>query len=246
MSAMPSKTQGLNWINSPDIMMTIEENITEIKKSIAVLEQKYGRENGSVRLLPASKSQSLEKMAEAIRAGLRCFGENYLQEALVKMNAFGAADELEWHFIGPIQRNKTRKIAENFVWVHSVADMTIATRLNDQRPSHLPPLNICIEVNVSDEESKSGMTIDAVKPLASHCLTLPHLRLRGLMTIPAPKKNLDEQRKEFHKLLIVFQQLLKQGFKLDTLSMGMSDDFEAAIAEGSTLIRIGTAIFGQR
>ena len=227
--------------------MTIAENLIDIKKTITDLEQKYGREKNSVHLLLVSKSQSLEKIEEAIHVGQHCFGENYLQEALSKINAFHAtAPTLEWHFIGPIQSNKTRKIAENFAWVHSVDNMKIAKRLNDQRPAQQPPLNVCIEVNVSHEPSKSGVYIDDMMPLLTYCLSLPRLQLRGLMTLPAPKTNLLAQREAFHKLFISWQQLREQGFKLDTLSMGTSGDFEAAIAEGATLIRLGTAIFDQR
>lgn len=184
-------------------------------------------------------------MAETFKAGQNCFGENYLQEALPKMIAL-SNKSIEWHFIGSIQSNKTRNIAGHFAWVHSVDDMKIARRLNDQRPRHLPPLNICIEINVSHEATKSGIDFDKALALAQYCLTLPRLKLRGLMTIPAPMKNFNEQRNEFHKLFLLYQSLRGKGFTLDTLSMGMSGDFEAAIAEGSTLVRIGAGIFGER
>lgn len=219
-------------------------NIQKIKKLIADYEQKYHRQNGSVQLLASSKGQSIEKMTDAYNAGQRSFGENYLQEALEKIAIL--PPDIEWHFIGTLQSNKTRKIAEHFAWVQSIGDMHIAKRLNDQRPIHLPPLNICIEVNISHEETKSGVIINEVLPLATYCLTLPRLKVRGLMTIPAHQHHFDEQRQSFHQLYILFQSLRQQNIPLDTLSMGMSEDFEAAIAEGSTMVRIGRAVFGER
>lgn len=225
--------------------MTIEENLITIRKRIAEYEKKYGRREGTVRLLAASKGQSALKVEAALHAGQHEFGENYLQEALKKMSAL-TPNPIEWHFIGPIQSNKTRKIAENFAWAHGVDDEKIAKRLNDQRPPHLPPLNICIEVNVSDESSKSGVALNDALPLAKYCLSLPHLQLRGLMTIPAQTDDVNEQRSEFKKLYQLWENFRDQGIVLDTLSMGMSYDFEAAIAEGSTLVRIGRAIFGER
>src|SRR5579885_1684296 len=173
--------------DSPD-MEIIENNLAAIRKLISDYEAKYGRHPGSVHLLAASKSQSIEKITAAYHAGQRRFGENYLQEALSKMPAL-ADKQIEWHFIGPVQSNKTRKIAENFSWVHGVDNMKIARRLNDQRPDQLPRLNICIEVNVSDEASKSGVRTDEVLPLAAYCMTLPRLQLRGLMTIPHEHEN---------------------------------------------------------
>jgi pyridoxal phosphate enzyme (YggS family) len=232
------------------MIISIEHNLLKIKKLIADYEKKYQREAGSVKLLAASKQQSIEKIISAYHAGQFCFGENYVQEALAKMlffsNQSNEFKEIEWHFIGPIQSNKTRKIAENFAWVHSVDSFKIAKRLNDQRPVHFPPLNICIEVNVSHEESKSGVKISEVIPLIVHCQTLPRLKLRGLMAIPAAFSQFVDQRNEFRKLHLLWDSLCKEGINLDTLSMGMSGDFEAAIAEGSTLVRIGTAIFGPR
>lgn len=229
---------------------TITQHLVEIKNLISTYEKKYGREKDSVKLLAISKKQSIEKIKEAIYSGQYCFGESYLQEALTKIIALSQqenrSNNIEWHFVGPVQSNKTKKIAEYFDWVHSIDNMHIAERLNNQRPSHLPALNICIQVNVSHELSKSGLNESDVIPFAKHCLTLPHLTLRGLMTLPAPTHQFDEQRKAFRKLFSLKQALHEQGIFLDTLSMGMSDDFEAAIAEGSTLVRIGTAIFGSR
>jgi len=232
-------------------MTSVADNLANIKKLITVYEQQYGRESGAVQLLAASKSQPLEKILAAYQAGQRRFGENYLQEALKKMsdlaaNHPGVASSIEWHFIGPMQRNKTRKIAEHFAWVHSVDSDIIAKRLSEQRPAHLPPLNICIEVNISNQATKSGVPLAHVLSLAKECLTLPRLTLRGLMAIPAFHPDFNQQRQECHQLFLVWQALRDQEIALDTLSLGMSSDFEAAIAEGSTLVRIGSAIFGQR
>lgn len=228
--------------------MTIQTNLLEIKSLIAQYEEQYLRPIGSVQLLAVSKGQSIEKINQAIDVGQRAFGENYLQEALEKMLAF-ANKKLEWHFIGKIQSNKTRKIAEHFDWVQSIDDRQIAKRLNDQRPAHLPPLNVCIEVNISNEATKSGIPLNAVPLFVEYLLTLPALRLRGLMASPAinqPVSSTRTAQEAFHQLFQVFQSLQFRYPALDTLSMGMSGDFEAAIAEGSTLIRIGTAIFGER
>lgn len=225
--------------------MTIEKNLQMLKTLITDCEKKYGRELGSVSLLAASKGQSSDKIKVAYAAGQRQFGENYLQEALKKMSVL-APLPIEWHFIGQVQSNKTKKIAEHFTWVHSVTNEKMAQRLNNQRPPHLPPINICLEINISHEETKSGIKADELLPLANYCLTLPNIKLRGLMAIPAEHKNFIEQRKEFHKLFSIWQTLRDEGVPLDTLSMGMSGDFAAAIAEGSTIIRVGTAIFGER
>lgn len=227
--------------------MTIANNILRIKKAILSCESKHGIAPYTISLLGSTKNQSVEKLREAYAAGLVLFGENYLQEALTKM-AILADLPIQWHFIGHIQSNKTKKIAEHFDWVQSVDCMKIAKRLNDHRPDHLPPLNICIEVNVSHEATKFGVDVDIadVIALAKFCLTLPKLKLRGLMTIPAHYEDHDKQRSEFHKLYLIWQRLREEGMALDVLSMGMSNDFEAAIAEGSTMVRIGTAIFGER
>jgi pyridoxal phosphate enzyme (YggS family) len=224
--------------------MSVGNNLATLKKKIRELEERYDRPKHSVTLLAASKQQSIEKILEAYESGQLIFGENYLQEALFKMQAL-KDQKIEWHFIGALQTNKAKKIAEHFSWVHSVHTIKIASHLNKHRPSHLPRLNICIEVNVSDEESKTGVSIEAVPNLLAACLELPNIKIRGLMTIPAPQSSFAKQRLAFHKLNTLMENL-KQIYPLDTLSMGMSNDFAAAIAEGSTLIRIGTAIFGQR
>lgn len=226
-------------------MMDIKNNIIAFKENILECEKKFNRLSHSVSLLAVTKGQSIEKISQAIDAGQFAFGENYLQEALPKISAL-AGKNVEWHFIGPIQRNKTKKIAENFSWAQSIDNPNIAKRLNEQRPEHLPPLNICLEVNISQEKTKSGINFEDIFTLADSCLTLPRLRLRGLMTIPAIQNSFDEQRNEFHKLKLLYEKLLEKGFLIDTLSMGMSNDWEAAVAEGATMLRIGTSLFGSR
>jgi pyridoxal phosphate enzyme (YggS family) len=220
----------------------------QIKDLIARYEKKYHRTRRTVRLLAISKNQPAEKIATLFNAGQRCFGESYLQEALAKMAELVSAcanyQHIEWHFIGPIQSNKTRKIAKHFTWVHSVTERKIAQRLSEQRPAYLPPLNICIQINLSRESTKSGIHPHEVLSLAEYCLTLPRLQLRGLMAMPIKTNSLLMQRAQLHPLFMMWQQLIAQGLPLDTLSMGMSNDLEAAIAEGATLVRIGTAIFG--
>lgn len=226
-------------------MTTILENLTAVKKLIRDSELRYNRSPGSTALLAVSKTQSINQIKEAITAGQLAFGENYLQEALPKITAL-VTQKIEWHFIGPIQSNKTKAIAENFSWVHSVSELKIAKRLNDQRPSHLPPLNICLQVNISQEPTKSGVHPDETMMLATAVASLPRLHLRGLMTISVPHTSFTEQRDLFHTLRLLQEKLCHNGFTLDTLSMGMSDDLEAAIAEGATWVRVGTAIFGKR
>ena len=208
-------------------------------------EQRYGRPPGSVSLLAVSKGHPAEALAAAASAGQRLFGESYLQEALGKMLALAPLD-LEWHFIGPVQSNKTRGVAERFAWIHSVDRLRIARRLSEQRSAVLPPLNICLQVNVSGEASKSGLRLDEVVAVTRQVATLPRLRLRGLMTIPAPDGDFATQREPFARLRRLQERLIAEGHGLDTLSMGMTDDLEAAIAEGASLVRVGTAIFGPR
>ena len=198
-----------------------------------------------VKLLAVSKSQPADKLREAYVAGQRAFGENYVQEAIIKQTQLKDC-AIEWHFIGPMQSNKTQLIAQHFAWVHSVDRLKIAQRLNDARAQLLPPLNVCIQINSSDEESKSGVDIDSLVILAKEISAMPHLKLRGLMAIPAPTKDLAKQRAQFKIVGTAFKALQQQGFELDTLSIGMSDDYVAAIQEGATIVRIGSAIFGLR
>jgi pyridoxal phosphate enzyme (YggS family) len=212
---------------------------------IHAAEQCFQRPVNSVQLLAASKTQPATAIAALATVGQRRFGENYLQEALDKMAELKALD-LEWHFIGPIQTNKTRGIAEHFAWVHSVDRLKIAERLNAQRPDGLPPLNICLEVDLDQEPSKHGFDEAEVAEVARAVAALPRLRLRGLMAIPAPASDFDRQRQPFARLRELRDGLNAGGLTLDTLSMGMSDDLEAAIAEGATLVRVGTALFGPR
>ncbi|MFU8836713.1 MAG: YggS family pyridoxal phosphate-dependent enzyme [Thiohalomonadaceae bacterium] len=207
--------------------------------------QSAGRPDNCVQLLAVSKTRPAEMLRALAAQGQRRFGENYLQEALEKIQAL-ADLALEWHFIGPIQSNKTRAIAEHFAWVHSVDRLKLAQRLSAQRPTELPPLNICLQVNISAEQSKSGVSLAELPSLAQAVAHLPGLRLRGLMAIPAPCQDPQQQRLPFRALAEAMARLNKQGLGLDTLSMGMSDDLEAAIAEGATLVRVGTALFGPR
>ena len=203
------------------------------------------RDPAEVQLLAVSKTRPAADLRLLAEQGQHCFGENYLQEALDKMSALQDLP-LEWHFIGPIQSNKTRAIAENFSWVHSVDRLKIAQRLSEQRPATLPPLNICLQINISAEASKSGLNLAELPELAAQVATLPRLRLRGLMAIPAPAQGEEAQRQPFAALRQALIALNTTGLQLDTLSMGMSDDLEAAIAEGATLVRVGTALFGAR
>ncbi|ABA77056.1 YggS family pyridoxal phosphate-dependent enzyme [Pseudomonas fluorescens] len=223
-------------------MSTIADNILQVSSRIHAATAAAGRDENSVQLLAVSKTKPSEALREAYAAGLRDFGENYLQEALGKQ--LELADlPLIWHFIGPIQSNKTRSIAEHFAWVHSVDRLKIAQRLSEQRPADLPPLNICIQVNVSGEASKSGCTPQDLPALAQAISALPRLKLRGLMAIPEPTEDRAEQDAAFAAV-----QKLQAGLDLplDTLSMGMSHDLESAIAQGATWVRIGTALFGAR
>ncbi|AKJ32102.1 hypothetical protein AAW51_5411 [Caldimonas brevitalea] len=201
----------------------------------------------SVTLLAVSKTFPAPAVREAVACGLHRFGENYVQEALDKMEALAdLRDRLEWHLIGPLQSNKTRVVAEHFDWVHSVDRLKIAERLSAQRPSHLPPLQICLQVNISGEASKSGLNPDEVAATAQAVAALPGLRLRGLMAIPEPAETLPAQRQPHAALRRLLEQLRAQGLALDTLSMGMTADLEAAVLEGATIVRVGTAIFGSR
>lgn len=223
----------------------IAANIAKVREQVRVAAEKYQRDADSIRLMAVSKTRAAEAVRAAAATGLRDFGENYLQEALDKIAALADLD-LVWHFIGPIQSNKTRAIAASFAWVHSVDREKILRRLSAQRDSNLPPLNICLQVNISGEESKSGVTPAQLPELAALADSLPGLRLRGLMAIPAPSEDFDEQLAACRALAELFTRTRESHPNLDTLSIGMSADMEAAIAAGSTLLRIGTAIFGPR
>jgi hypothetical protein len=230
-------------------MTRIQQNLQAVHAQIASAARSAGRDPQTVLLLAVSKTFGSDAVLEAAAAGQRAFGENYLQEALDKIAAVKAARPdatLEWHFIGPIQSNKTRPIAEHFDWVHSVDREKIAQRLSEQRPADLPPLNICLQVNISGEASKSGVLPEQAAVAAHAIAILPHLRLRGLMAIPEAAADLAAQRAPLKRLRELFEQLRAEGLDLDTLSMGMSGDLAAAVAEGATMVRIGTAIFGKR
>lgn len=216
-----------------------------VRDAIDVAARVAGRDPQDVKLLAVSKTFPAEDIRAAYAAGQRCFAENYAQEGVGKIAALQDLP-IEWHFIGPIQSNKTRLIAEHFSWVHSIERLKIAERLSAQRPENLPPLHVCIEVNISGEASKSGVAPDELSALARAVATLPHLKLRGLMAIPQPDSNPAQQHAAFAQLRQLQTQLVNAGLPLDTLSMGMSHDFPAAIAEGATMVRIGTAIFGVR
>ena len=226
-------------------MTSIASNLQAVKLNIAQAAMRARRDAGNIKLLAVSKVFPEEAVIEANKAGQYAFGESYVQEALDKIAALRDLP-LEWHFIGPIQSNKTRAIVENFAWVHSVDRLKIAERLSAQRPQNMPPLNVCIQVNVSGEDSKSGVAPGEVFELAQAVAQLPLLKLRGLMAIPAPAEGLEAQRLPFAQLRELMRQLNAQGLELDTLSMGMSHDLEAAIREGATIVRVGSAIFGER
>lgn len=225
-------------------MSTIADRLAQVQQRISQAAATAARDPNSIRLLAVSKTRPVADLEAALAAGQTAFGESYLQEALPKIAAIG--ERAEWHFIGPIQSNKTGLIASHFAWVHSVDRLKIAQRLSEQRPAGLPPLNICLQVNTSAEITKKGVSPDQIPNLAEAVGHLPHLRLRGLMTIPAPVTDPAQQRRPFAQLRGLLEQLNATGLALDTLSMGMSNDLEAAIAEGATVVRIGTAIFGPR
>jgi len=227
----------------------IADKLAQVHSRIASACAAAGRPVQSVTLLAVSKTFGVDAIAEAHAAGQRRFGENYVQEAVEKVTALaGLVPRPEWHLIGPLQSNKTRIVAATFDWVHSVDRLKIAERLSMQRPDGLPPLSVCLQVNVSGEASKSGLAPAEVGAVAHAIATLPRLRLRGLMAIPEAVAGADvaTQRRPFHALRTLFDELVGQGLALDTVSAGMSDDLEAAILEGSTLVRIGSAIFGRR
>nr|WP_250658855.1 YggS family pyridoxal phosphate-dependent enzyme [Alkalimarinus coralli] len=226
-------------------MISIADNVKNVSQRIQKATKEAARSENSVQLLAVSKTRSAEALKTAIEAGLTQFGENYLQEALTKISAL-ADYPLTWHFIGPIQSNKTRAIAENFDWIHSVDRLKIAQRLSAQRPNDKAPLNICIQVNINDEHSKSGIHLSELASLSKAISDLPNIKLRGLMTIPASSQDEPALRDSFKAMAHAFETLKQQHADIDTLSMGMSGDIEAAIAEGSTMVRVGTALFGSR
>ncbi|VAW64197.1 UPF0001 protein YggS [hydrothermal vent metagenome] len=223
----------------------IAENLLQIQKKIIDICHKYHRNPNDVQLLAVSKTKPAEDIKAAFDAGQSRFGENYLQEALDKISKLNER-AIEWHFIGTIQSNKTRELAGHFNWIHSVDRIKIAHRLSQQRPDSLTPLNICLQINMSAESSKSGFNLNEIEPAVNEISPLPGLCLRGLMAIPAKTDNITEQREVFARMKKLLETLQKNHPQMDTLSMGMSGDMEAAIAQGSTILRIGTAIFGAR
>ncbi|WP_445000174.1 YggS family pyridoxal phosphate-dependent enzyme [Halomonas mongoliensis] len=226
----------------------LAESLAAVRTRLAEALNDAGRPATEARLLAVSKTKPAALVREAWHLGQREFGENYVQEALEKQAALADLDGIVWHFIGPLQSNKTRDVAEHFAWVHSVDREKIARRLNDQRPEGLPPLEVCLQVNISDEATKSGASLAELPALAEAVLSMPRLRLRGLMAIPAPAEDREAQRKPFARLREALEALHERfpEAPLDTLSMGMTGDLEAAVREGATLVRVGTAIFGER
>jgi pyridoxal phosphate enzyme (YggS family) len=223
----------------------IASQVRQLQKIVADLEQQYHRKANSVQIIAVSKTKTVADMQAAYVAGISHFAENYLQEALTKMQHLTDYD-IEWHYIGRIQSNKAAIIAKQFSWVQSLENLKIAMLLNDNRPNDLPPLNCLVQVNIDEESTKSGVRVDNLFALVEQIVLLPHLRLRGLMAIPMPQIEMGEQRHAFRQLYELYKELQQKGYPMEVLSMGMSDDFEAAIAEGSTMIRIGTRLFGPR
>ena len=229
-------------------MNDIAHNLAQVRDKISAAATACGRASEEVTLLAVSKTKPASAVAEAIDAGQRMFGENYVQEGVEKIRHFrekGTAD-LQWHFIGPLQSNKSRLVAEHFDWCHTVDRLRIASRLSEQRPAEMPPLNVLIQINISDENSKSGIALEELEQLAEQVAALPGLRLRGLMAIPAPETDYDRQFAVARQMAVAFEALKTRFPTVDTLSLGMTDDMAAAIAAGSTMVRIGTAIFGAR
>ncbi len=226
-------------------MIRVTENLRKIRDLLAITAVQAEREPDTVQLLAVSKKQPVESILAAASAGQRDFGESFVQEGLDKIQAT-AAKGLTWHFIGHLQSNKTRAVAEYFDWVHTIDKPKTATRLSRQRPDELEPLNVCLQVNVDNEPGKSGVAVDALPELAAACRDLPNIRLRGLMCLPAIRHEFEAQRIPFATLRKLAEALRDDGIAIDTLSMGMSEDFRAAIFEGATIVRIGTAVFGER
>ncbi|HVG03720.1 MAG TPA: YggS family pyridoxal phosphate-dependent enzyme [Burkholderiaceae bacterium] len=236
-------------LSLPTLPVNLQANLQALHERITKAARAAGRDPSSVRLLAVTKAFGADAILSAAAAGQRAFGENYAQEAAAKMLAIKTLRPdlaFEWHFIGPIQSNKTRAIAQAFDWVQSVDRLSVAERLAQQRPPELPLLNVLLQVNISGERSKAGAAPEDLRQLAEAAARLPRLRLRGLMAIPAPETDVARQRIAFAQAHALFRQLCQNGLDLDVLSMGMSDDLDAAIAEGSTMVRIGTAIFGAR
>ncbi|HEX6363582.1 MAG TPA: YggS family pyridoxal phosphate-dependent enzyme [Albitalea sp.] len=228
-------------------MATISDNIQQVRARIAEACATAGRPVQSVTLLAVSKTFAADAVREAVASGHHAFGENYVQEALDKMEALAALRATtEWHLVGPLQSNKTRVVAERFDWVHSIDRLKIAQRLSEQRPAYLAPLQLCLQVNISGEPSKGGVAPEHVAAIARAVAALPRVRLRGLMAIPEPAQDLQAQRRPHAALRALLGDLQREGLDVDTLSMGMSADLEAAILEGATIVRVGTAIFGGR
>lgn len=223
----------------------IGDNLISIRNEIAEASRSFNRFSEDVQLLAVSKTRPIVDIMTAVEYGQCSFGESYLQEAIEKIKAL-ASYSLEWHFIGSLQSNKTRLIACHFDWVQSLDKLKYAQYLNKQRPTYLPPLNVCIQVNISEERQKAGVSLVELPSLINEVLELPRLRLRGLMTLPARSSDFVAQRSAFNKLSLVYKELQDSGIVLDTLSMGMTNDMVAAIAEGATLVRVGTGIFGER
>ena len=226
-------------------MNDIKQRLAKIKSQIRHAEIAVGRDKNSVRLLAVSKTKPATDIAIAYQAGQRNFGESYLQEALKKQQELAAFD-ISWHFIGPIQSNKTKLIAAHFSWVHSVDRLKIAKRLSEQRPLHLPALNICLQVNIDREPQKAGASPEEILQLATHCDGLDNIKLRGLMALPRMSSDPATQHDSFRRVRILFEELKNAGHDIDTLSMGMSSDLEIAVSEGSTMVRIGTDLLGKR
>ena len=226
-------------------MIGVTENLRKIRDLLAISAVEAERDPETVKLLAVTKKQPLDKIFAAASLGQRDFGENTVQEGVDKIHAT-AESGLTWHFIGHLQSNKTRAVAENFDWVHSIDKLKVARRLSEQRPTALPPLNVCLQVNIDEEPGKSGISIDEMPGLAAACMELPQIRLRGLMCLPRIRQEFEDQRRPFARLRQLADTLRDTGIDTDTLSMGMSADFRAAIFEGATIVRIGTAIFGER
>jgi hypothetical protein len=226
-------------------MDIVKSTLQAVQERIALAAKNAGRDANEISLLAVSKLQSTASIRALAEQGQRAFGESYVQEGVAKVQDLRDL-VLDWHFIGPIQRNKTAQIAAHFNWVHSVDRMLVAQRLSNERASHATPLNFCLQVNVSGEESKSGVSLAEVPALARVVQNLPNLRLRGLMAIPRAEVDQNKQRAQFAMVRVCFEELNDMGLQLDTLSMGMSGDLEAAIAEGATIVRVGTALFGKR